>query len=189
MTPEIAHPFQLTFQKAFCFAFPPQPTLHGVELQFQASLLGTYCCLPKVNRAPPSSEQHNPDTSRQTKGERHYWFQRDHAMLLSCYYRLFFPLILIRRDQLEAFLMGYNITSQNHYSQLVFTSFTLLPETIKQMRGRTGLGYSCSSLRLDFYDIKYILSVLLHCPPQSKGTKSWVFLLSTRLQIRTVDTK
>lgn len=71
----------------------------------------------------------------------------------------------------------------------MFTSFTLLPETIKQMRGRTGLGYSCSSLRLDFYDIKYILSVLLHCPPQSKGTKSWVFLLSTRFQIRTVDTK
>lgn len=58
-----------------------------------------------------------------------------------------------------------------------------LAEPINQMRGRTDLGYSCSSLQLNFCGIKYVLSVVLTCSPQSKWTKSWLFLLSATFQI------
>lgn len=61
------------------------------------------------------------------------------------------------------------------YSQLRATSLTPVPEIIEQVRGRTGRGYSHSSLPSDFCGIKSILSALLNCSKQRD--KVWAVLL------------
>lgn len=182
-TPEIAYPFQLTFQKAACCAFLPQLTLHGVELQFQHTSRHILL-LTEGEQSTFSSQSNTIQTlHNRLKVEDTTGFNkimpRFFTATTGCSSLWFWS----AKTDLRPSLWDKTLP---HYSQLAFTSFTPL---LKQMRGRTGLGYSCSSLRLDFYDIKHVLSVLLNCSPQSTRTKSWLFLLPSTFRTRTVDTK
>lgn len=99
MTPQIAYPFQLTFQKAACCALLPQLTLHGVELQFQ---LTSRHILPLTEGEQSTfSSQSNTIQTLHNRLGRYHQFEQNNATLLPCYYRLLFLLVLISKDDLR----------------------------------------------------------------------------------------